>query len=612
MSKALKAVGAIASIAAMIPGPHQPFAAVAAGVASIGAQLTAPKPVARGSISNVIIEVEPARPYIIGESYFAGILRHQVGYGATLKKVPNPYLLQVKVFSGAGPVEALVEEQFDFGAIGSYYDGFYDSDTQLGARPEASALVPPLDSPATGWGATSKLSGCAAIAANYKFDKDGKVFSSGTPVHGAIWQGEKVYDPRLDSTRAGGSGAQRVDDETTWAYSTNPALHAATYAYGRYEGDIKIFGVGIADEGIDWVAVAAWANDCDANSWEASGVIFEGGEQAGPQQKSRNLDDICAAGGGRWMMAGGVLTFDWHRPRVALATFTDKDLLAEGGEIVALQSQRDRFNIVRPQFTSPSHNWEQVTGDPIENTAYLAEDGERRSQSWPLNLVKDETQAGQLATYAMTDSREIGPVTLTMGIDWRFYRPGDTLRFESEITGLESDLVITRREIDPQALTVAFTFKSETNAKHAYSLGESATPPPTPVIGQTAQERDEIAGYLVDPRGAFRARALSPAFPFTPGDGQIDIAAHTATLEDGRAINLPPQTITGLAVSSFFTLFWDLATDAYVTPTAPGSTELQDSRYVFLTAFKTSDAGTFPADPAPIEGASGDPNYQEP
>ena len=518
MSKALRTVATIAGAAALIAtgvgavavagsalaataGTVATIATITAGVAGIGAQITAPKPVARGSITNVIIASEPPRPCLLGRTYFAGVLRHQTGYGPTLKKVPNPYLWQVMVYSGVGPVQGLVEAQFDFKTIPSYYNTFYVIDSQLGARPEASALVPPLSAPAPNWGANHKLNGNAAIGWNFKFDKDGKRFASGVPVIGAIWDGVKVYDPRLDSTRPGGSGTHRIDDETTWTFSANPALHAGVYAYGRYENGVKTFGIGIPDDGIDWAAVAAWANDCDTNSWEVSGVIFEGGPDAGAGQRKRNLDDICQAGAGRWLMAGAVLSFDWQRPRVPLATFTDADIDEAGGDLVTLQSFRDRFNTVRPQFTDPDNNWQQVTAEPIVGSTYLTEDGQPKERAWPLNLVAgDGTQAGQLAAYAMADSREIGPITLTFGAEWRQYRPGDCLRWESDATGLESDLVIVQRSFDPATLKVTFTFKGETDGKHAFALGKTAVPPPTAIIGQTGEERDGVAaGTVLNP-----------------------------------------------------------------------------------------------------------------
>lgn len=475
-------------------------ASLTAGVATLGAQITAPKPVARGSTTRVVIDAEPPRPYMIGESYSAGILRHRVGYGPTLKKVPNPYLWEVKVFSGVGPVEALVEEQFDFSAVGGYYSGFYSSVSQLGQRPESGALTPPFGA-APGWSSAHKLSGCAAIGGNYKFDKDGKVFASGAPLHGAIWRGEKVYDPRLDSTYPGGSGSCRLGEENTYVYSASPALHAGTYAYGRYQNGIRVFGLGLSREAIDWAAIVDWANDCDTVEWTIHGTIYEGGRGADVQQQRRqNLDDICAAGGGRWLQAGALLSFDWHRPRVPLATLTDDDILEEGGSATGVQTIRERMNGVRPQYISPAHNWEQITADEIVGSTYRTEDGQPLTQTWPLNLVKSPEQAGELAAYALVDSREIGPIELKCKAQWRFYKPGETITVNSSLLGYEGPAVIVARDLDPQTFAVKLVLKSETPAKHDFALGKVANPPPTPILTQTQEDRDLAKYGAITPR----------------------------------------------------------------------------------------------------------------
>lgn len=613
MSKVVKAVGAVAglvaSVAAVIPGGQgiAAIAGVVSGVAQIASRITAPKPVARGSITQSIVASEPPRPYLMGECYSAGVVRHRVGYGATLKKVPNPFLWVPVVYSGVGPCESIVAKQFDFEAITGYYTGFYDTDEQLGLRPETTALVPPYGT-APGWTSSSKLSGCLAVGWNFKFDKDGKVFASGLPAYGIKAKGEMCYDPRLDTTQSGGSGSHRVDDETTWEYSTNPALHAATYAYGRYEGDIKVFGIGIGADGIDWAAVSAWANDCDTNSWEVHGTIYEGGQQSGSSVKSGNLDDICAAGGGRWLMAGAVLSFDWHRSRVSLATFTDQDIMEGGADLVALQSHRDRFNAVRPQYRSEAHNWEMVTADKIASSTWQTEDGEEKVQTWPLNLVKDSDQAGELATYAMADSREIGPVKVPLGVDWSFYRPGDTLTWDSEVLDDALVLVVLDRTTDPVTLETAFTFKTETNSKHAYALGETAVAPATPVIGQDGEDRDAVAGYVSEPRGAFRILELDPEYPLAPGDGEVVITAFDGTLDDGRVISFPADTLTGLTVSTIQVIFWDLQDEDYIAVPHPTTTETSSPRYVRIGTAAISDGGTYPTPPPAPDGWTYDRN----
>src|SRR5690606_14495093 len=174
-------------------------------------------------------------------------------------------------------------------------------------------------------------SGQAAIAWNFKFDKNGKKFASGLPLTGAYIEGVKVYDPRLDSTRPGGSGSHRIDDESTWAYSENPALHAGTYAYGRHQNGKRTFGIGLPADAIDWDVIAAWANVCDANGWTIFGVIYE------PGDRWQNLKDICFAGSAD-PIPGPILSFRYDAPAVSLDTVTEEDIADEPMSVVAMQS----------------------------------------------------------------------------------------------------------------------------------------------------------------------------------------------------------------------------------------------------------------------------------
>ncbi|MBN8494552.1 MAG: hypothetical protein J0M00_24305 [Burkholderiales bacterium] len=68
----------------------------------------------------------------------------------------------------------------------------------------------------------------------------------------SIW-GRKLYDPRKDST-AGGSGAHRLADPTTWEFSDNPSLALADWLSNALYG---------AGEPVDWSSVPAAANAND-------------------------------------------------------------------------------------------------------------------------------------------------------------------------------------------------------------------------------------------------------------------------------------------------------------------------------------------------------------
>lgn len=491
--------GTIASVAT--------WAGVVAGVAGIGATLLTKPPPARGSVTETIIEIEPPSPYLMGEGYFAGVMRHRVGYGPTLNKVPNPFLWEVLALTVAGPIEGPIVPQVDFGPVTSYYSGWLATDTRLGARPDTS-LVPLLNGPAPGWGGASHLSSIAAIGWNHRFDKDGKVYASGLPTRGALAKWVKVYDPRLDSTRPGGAGPCRLGIESTYVWSESPALHAGTYAFGRYVNGKRVMGVGLPEEGIDWEGVAAWANDCDANGWRLFGAVFEGAP-GDAERRWQNLRDIAIAGGGQPLFSGAVLGFHWHRPRVALDTVTEADLAEGPQEVTAMKSWRDRLNTVRPRYTSPAHNWSLVQADQVQVASYLAEDGEERAEDVPFNFVKDVNQAAQLAAYWLTNSRELSPITLTLMPRMRNYRPGECLHLQLPELGLDHDAVILRREFDPASMTVTLTLVTEDPAKHGFALGRTGVAPPTPSLTNSAADRDDIT----------RA-ARAPYWPEVDGPGR--------------------------------------------------------------------------------------------
>ena len=517
MSKALKVIGVVAGAVALVAGTLATggalgiiaatgisgigsFAAIAsvaglvAGVAQLGARALEKPPPARGSLTQVRIDPDSPSPYVMGEGYFAGVLRHRAGYGATLDEVPNPHLWEVIAYSTGGPIEGPITPQFDFAAVSSWYSSFFAHDSQLGATPEASALVPPYGA-APGWGAGYKLSGQPAIGFNFKFDKDGKRYASGRPVMGAVAKWVKVYDPRKDSTFPGGSGGHRLGDESTYEYSENPALHAGTYCYGRYQNGKRVFGMGLPAEAIDFEAIAAWANDCEANNWTIFGAVFE------PGDRWANLRDICIAGGGEPLPLHTGIGFHWDRPRVVLDTITEADAGTGEAQVTAMQSYRDRINRIVPEYTSEAHNWELVKAEPLIVTEYVTEDGEEISQTYPFNLVKRADQAGQLAAYKMVNAREFHPITLPCKPRMRAYRPGDCLHIDRPDLGLDIDAVVLTREINPETMEVTLTLIGETASKHAYALGETAVPPPTPALGQTAQERDELAARVERPAG---------------------------------------------------------------------------------------------------------------
>lgn len=624
ISKTLKTVGLVLGVAALTfatAGAFAPagagilgasfatlgtLATVGAGIANLGAQQLShgangkPPPV-RGSVTQMLIEANAAQPYVMGAGFYAGILRHREGYGGTVDGVENPYLLDIVDYGGGGPYHSITP-QIDFDAVPAWYSGYLATDTQLGACPETDALAASYGTPVN-WGASHKLSGQAAIAWNFKFDKTGKRFASGFPTTGALIEGALAYDPRLDDTFPGGSGAHRLGDETTYEYTTNPALHAGTYAYGRYQGadgDIRTLGIGLPADGIDWAAVSAWASVCEANAWTMFGVAFEG--NGGSEQRWANLKDICAAGGAE-PIPGAVLSFRYQAAAVALDTITIADSTDEDDQVLAMQSYRDRVNTVLPKYRSPGHNWEMVQAEAITVPEYVTEDGEERTVEWPFNFVRDVDQAAQLAAYRLVDGRAL-LISLTCKPRLRGYRAGDCLHIDRPDMGLDLDAIVLRREIDPATMKVRFDFISETEGKHPFALGATGAAPATPALGQDAQERDETVadnGTAAPLVVADEAALVALDVPVTTialrsdnGVSYVRNAGTSGTITDWTAIGntTPVTSIVGISGTK-----------------AEYNTSLSDGDFVFAgdVAELAQDAvGTILTDTATIDFAYAD------
>nr|AGU09790.1 hypothetical protein [uncultured organism] len=601
------------------------IAAAAGAVANVGAALTARTPPVLGSSTQTSIGTDQPSPYLIGRTYYGGSRVHITGYGPTLKKVPNPYLLAVDVHSVAGPVDGLEKIQADFADVSfagdaatGYFSGFLWRSFQLGAMPETSALALHFGG-APGWSPVSLLSGKAAIAYNALFDKDGKVFASGFPQMGAVWRGVLCYDPRKDSTRSGGIGNHRWADPAdtaafdearlTWEYSRCPGLHALRYALGAWERDSrvsgsrysKVFGIGIPMDGLLVSHFLNLARVCDANNWTANGVLYE---PLGT--KWDNLKRILAAGGAEPLFVGGLLGVKVQSPRIALDTITADDL-ADGEVVVgAMQGWEQRLNTLVPKYRSEAHRWEYVAPtQTVQIGSYLSEDGEEKREERQIDLCTDPTQARQLCAYELMDRRELGEIELPCTPRLRKYGAGDLLIVHLPEAGLFNQrAVVLKRTPNPETMGVQLVLRGETMEKHALALGLTGTAPPTPALRDTADLDDVAAPVEVD-RGAYRVTSLDPQYPVTSDADSITIGAATAVYENIQ-LPLPVGQTDGLEGATSYALFWNLTTSTYEVEAYPATTRMASRDHLFIVWQSTLNAdGTAPEGETPPPGYGG-------
>ena len=447
-------------------------AGVVLGSIALDLSLLLPKPSAGGEQTKWKADPYAGIPYAMGRTLVSGNIVYRAGSGGS-----NEYEHFVTVLS-VGPIQSIDTSFFNkttvnFNGDGSAqgtYGGYIWQRSQLGACPEPAALTFGAGA-APGWGASSKLSGLAATTITLRYDAKSKNGLTSEPQPGWIVHGVRVYDPRLDSTYPGGSGACRALQESTYVWSENPHLHALTWCLGRWQNGVRVAGIGAALAQIDVASFVEGANLDDARGWKIGGQVV-----TRPDTPWNSLKAMLQAGGAQPILSRGVIGCLNRAPRVSLATITRSDIVGQC-TFSGTQSRRARINGVIPTYRSEANDWQLVAAAGVFVASYVTLDGDERTQEITYPLVQDVNQASQLARYDIEDAREAGPGTVPLKPWWLNYRIGDALTFEPE-DGLSIKVLMTGRALDAGSGVVTYTIKGETDAKHAYALGQTGTAPP--------------------------------------------------------------------------------------------------------------------------------------
>ncbi len=475
-------------------------------------------------------------PVIMGRYGVGGNLVYQTTSGGSNKAAAgargNEYLTSFVILGGLGPYQAFETLRFNDTILtfdpngqacnggyipydevqewnpgyrhqnsdGSYINNNYQDrawqNFQLGAL-NAGYFAPPskLASDNAGlpeWTNAHGFSGFCAASLTLVYDQ--RYYAGGVPQFQWVVQGQKVYDPRQDSTYPGGNGPQRWAGEgataaqitaarATWTFNQNPAIHALNYALGYFLPDAQTgpgrlyAGIGAGTAGVDMAAFVAAANVADANGWLICGQWTTG------DGKWSVITEMLKAGSATPVVDCGIISCIVDQPLTSLGTVTADDLsgditLPTGSSFTA------RVNTIFPRYTSEAHRWQMVQADtPVKAATYVTEDGAVRSKTLDWQYVPAVNQACQLAAYTITNGREIPGITLPGKPKLRNYRVGDCFTLDIDEAGLATTKVmVTKRVTDQATGGVTLTVRTETDAKHAYSLGVSGVAPATPGI----------------------------------------------------------------------------------------------------------------------------------
>ena len=527
-------------------------ASVAAGALTIAANLTAGKPTANATGSQEQFSADPDAgiPLALGRTGTAGNIGFRRGWD-TRDAGDNDRQAFVAILS-LGPIAAIEGMTVDkvptfFGGTGAAigaFAGFMWSMTQLGAMPEpalgfgAGAGTPP------GWSAQCGLSGKAAASWTLRFDTKAKVYQSGVPAPMWTVKGALAYDPTKDSTYPGGNGPHRMADPAdtaaydaavaTWEWTENPYLLGLRWAHGFWQRDPRVpgstyqrvMGMGAPWAGIDVPAFVEGRNIAQANGWTCGGIIFSGDE------KWASMKKILQAGMGEPLALGAKISCLVNAPKVSLATITIDDVIGEAS-VSATQPRRNRFNTVTPRYRLEANNWQLLPGAPISVAEHVAEDRGKRSKVLDYPFIQNTPQIGTAVRYDIENAREFGPIVLPLKLVWMGYKPGDCVTANLPEVGLNNQpILLLNRDLDPSAGVTTMTARSETAGKHAFALGQAATPPPTPgVTGPMLIPTPGAAAWTISGTSIVSAGSVAPALIVT---GAVDAGSAEAIVLEYR------------------------------------------------------------------------------
>ncbi len=495
---AAAAPAAAAATAAAAPSLSATLVSVASQAAvsmAINAAMSvlSPKVGAAGRPVDWTLNPDGPIPFAFGRVGAAGAVIHKRTFGPD-----KMYYGFVSVLSGAGPIdgfEGFTADDFPVTfagagiAVSSEWTGEMWRVTRLGNQPETWLPTPAgLKHNATlpNWTSSHRASGKAQSMLVMGENSKRTAYPNGEVKPLEVFRGLKCWDPRLDSTYPGGSGACRLDNPSTWVWSENPFICALKWCLGLWEDPVgkgvpqigqQVGGIGSKLAGIDVPAFLAAANVADANGWICAAYPNT------DDDKNQVLVSFFQAGGAIYAQrAGKISLIQRAAPRTSVATITADDVIG-AIEVDTAASRIDRINTIQPTYWSPQHRWQMTALPEVTAQAFRDADGGKRSRGVTYPYVTNANQAAQLAALDIANARESMAGQVALKPHLQRIQPGDVFLISEPGFLLDGvKCLCMNTEYDPAEAVVRVTFISETDAKYPFALGQSTVPPVPPTL----------------------------------------------------------------------------------------------------------------------------------
>lgn len=405
------------------------------------------------------------------------------------------------------------------------------------------------------WDSTKLGKGVAYAVERLYLDKDKPAYQ-GEPTTQYLIKGRKIYDPRLDSTVTNGSGSHRQNDNTTWAWSDNPALALLDYITNTE------FGRGLDYSVVDLQSIITCANNCDVlvtipskpvdegtdNPWgenaiwnPVAGVYVdaetgeplpfyrtEQGDSETTQKRFRlnialdgakevlqNVQELLNVFKANLVYVNGLYTCTMTGVANSILSITDDDII--GGLKISAGDRTQRINRATVKFKNANkqHKIDQVSWPELSSTDYTnylsADQNEKLHKSYTIDGCTDYYQAQDTAEFIVRDSRTSLTVSGVFTSRCMALVPNDVIDitydsasysgkyFRVETIAVDIDGLTTKLTLREYDSSVYTWDANKGNEPIGLSFGDDElnTPPTTPTIGsittQTVTEADGSA-----------------------------------------------------------------------------------------------------------------------
>jgi hypothetical protein len=426
------------------------------------------------------------RSFIVGRYMTAGSLAYGNTFGQA-GNTPNAYFVQVIALSdipvtglagllvggepvtwnpGATPAtEGIAIPEYASGGADHLWVRFYD-----GRQTTADARLVALFGSDPDRPYTDRRIGTGVAYAVVTALVDQELFS-GFPACKFVLDGVPFYDRRFDST-AGGSGPQRLTDQSTWVLTSNLIVISENILRGiSYAGQWLYGAQTVTGPQLPFASWTAAASECDVPIDLAGGGTepqFAGGAEIRLDvQPADMLDELLKGCNGKLAEIGGTYKVRAGAAGAAVFSFTDADILStEPQTFDPFPSLGQVINHVTAKYVSPAEAWNVKDAPPLQSSALEALDGGRRqSVNVVYNVVTSGTRVQRLMKSARDEQRAFRRHALPMPPEAFVLEPLDVVSWSSTRNGYVNktfeivsaddlpnlNMALAVRELDPNA-----------------------------------------------------------------------------------------------------------------------------------------------------------------